>query len=92
MVISGESTTGTASIFIGNAIGSGVSFVLQATPFPAIVTPPDANGRFTLTAAFSQDGPQEHFVGYTLDATHFNMLSIDPPSDVLPLLSGTAVQ
>jgi hypothetical protein len=92
MVVSGESATGTASIFIGSAAGSGVSFVLQNVPFPAVVTAPDANGRFTFTAAFSQGGPQEHFAGYIVDATHFNLLSIDPPTDTLPLLNGTAVQ
>ena len=84
---------GQATFFVGDAAHGGA--IVSSFAFPANMTPPDPNGRFTLSFSFipgDDSSPQVHFAGYVVDAKHFNLLPIDPPSDLLPLMTGSAVQ
>lgn len=88
--ISQGSLQGAATIFVGDA-AEGSAVVVTGVAFPATMTAIDANGRFTLTAVFP-GGPQIHFIGYALDATHFSLIPGDPASETSVLISGSAVR
>ncbi|WP_213807600.1 hypothetical protein [Granulicella sp. dw_53] len=82
---------GSTTFFVGEAQMGG-AVVLPATPFQATITAPDSNGRLAFTVIFAPNGQPAHFVGYALDPTHINFLTLDRASEFLPLLTGQAVR
>jgi hypothetical protein len=88
---------GSASIFV-RSDGADTVFI-PSTQFNGTLTGIlDSLGRFTFSANILQgqagttQGGSALFVAYALDATHFNIISMDAPSDQTPLLTGTAIR
>ncbi len=73
-------------------IASAQSGLLKGTEEAGSFQPADSNGRFTYTLNSSGSLSQPvHFVGYTVDATHFNTMSLDSYQTTF-LFNGTAAQ
>jgi hypothetical protein len=88
---------GSASIFV-RSDGTDTVFVPLSQFTGTLSTVVDSLGRFTFQANILQgqagttQGGSAQFVAYALDATHFNIISVDTPSDQTPLLTGSAIR
>ncbi len=88
---------GSASIFV-RSDGTDTVFI-PSNQFNGTLTGiVDSLGRFTFQANILQgqsgttQGGSALFVAYALDATHFNIISMNTPTDQTPLLTGTAIR
>jgi hypothetical protein len=94
-VFVGDAGVGGPGPFGGPADGgAGSALVIPAVAFPATLTAPDRNGRFNFTFRLSQDNstPPINFIAYQVNAKQFNVILGELPSQLLPIISGSAVQ